>query len=206
MHTDPIHAAVFIDLFAARGRRIDMAFYLNHLHGRLNASIFAEFCPGEDARALSEAKEAAFRARVSARMPSTPGIEALLDRARTNGWGTAVVTNAPRANAEAMLAAIGLPDAFDTLVIGDECTAGKPDPAPYTAAMTRLGVPPAACIAFEDSPSGLRSAAAAGAYAIGIRSSLDDAALRAAGAALSLQDFDDPALPPVLARLSGGLS
>lgn len=203
LHTDPLHAEVFIDLFAARGRDIDMAFYLDQLHGRQNAAIFAELCPDEDARALSEAKESAFRAKLDASVPSTPGTEALLARAEASGWGTAVVTNAPRINAEAMLDAIGLNGAFDTLVIGDECAAGKPDPAPYATAMSRLGVRPASCIAFEDSPSGLQSAAAAGAMAIGMRSSLDDDALRAAGAALSLQDFNDPALSPVLERLKG---
>ena len=42
-------------------------------------------------------------------------------------------------------------------------TATKPDPAPYLRAAELLGVDPARCVAVEDSPTGVASAAAAGA-------------------------------------------
>ncbi|WP_047995319.1 HAD family phosphatase [Puniceibacterium sp. IMCC21224] len=199
LHTDPLHAAVFSELFAQRGRQIDDAFYLHHVHGRQNLDIFGEHFPNEDAQTLSNIKEAAFRARLGAQMP-TPGLAALLDQAETQGWPVAVVTNAPRDNAEVMLAAIGMRQRFDTLIIGDECDRGKPDPAPYRAAMAALGVAPDICIAFEDSPSGVASGVAAGALTIGLRSSLTDAALRAAGAVASIADFTDPILPGLLSR------
>jgi len=123
--------------------------------------------------------------------------------AKDRGWGLGVVTNAMRENAVAMLDAIGLRDAFQTIVIGEECIRGKPDPDPYLEAMRQLGVGPAESIAFEDSPSGVRAAHAAGIWTIGIRSALDDAALRAAGADATLADFTDPALNDHLARLEG---
>ena len=129
-----------------------------------------------------------------------PGLVDLLDRADAMGWPRAVVTNAPRDNAEAMLSAIGLRDRFEVLIIGDECERGKPDPAPYRAAMAALGVDAAQSIAFEDSPSGVKAAQAAGALTIGLRSSLDDAALRRAGADASIADFADPTLPGLIAR------
>jgi beta-phosphoglucomutase len=130
-----------------------------------------------------------------------PGLVDLLDRADAMGWLRAVVTNAPRDNAEAMLAAIGLRQRFETVIIGDECARGKPDPAPYLAGMQALGVGPDRCIAFEDSPSGITAAAASGALTVGVRSSLDDTALRRAGADASIADFADPILPGLLARL-----
>ena len=40
--------------------------------------------------------------------------------------------------------------------------ASKPDPQPYLLAAQRLGVEPSRCVALEDSPSGVRSATAAG--------------------------------------------
>lgn len=199
--TDHLHFAVFRDLLAEAGHAIDQRFYLEEIHGQMNAAIFARLMPGTDPEVMSDRKEAAFRDRLAGSVPPMAGAPDLLAQARARGWGLAVVTNAPRANAAAMLSAIGLADAFDTLVIGEECTAGKPDPAPYATAMARLGVTPADCIAFEDSPSGIRSSRAAGALTIGIRSALDDAALRAAGAHASLADFTDPALPPLLAGL-----
>lgn len=200
VHTDPLHAAVFASLFADAGRVIDDGFYLREIHGRQNLDIFAEHFPEEDAQAMSDAKEASFRALLGDSAQPMPGITALLDRAEAEGWPVAVVTNAPRDNADAMLTAIGLAPRLPVRVIGDECARGKPDPAPYAAAMALLKVAPDQCIAFEDSPSGLRSARGAGAFAIGLRSSLTDAALLDAGAHVTIADFSDPILPALLAR------
>lgn len=199
--TDHLHFAVFRDLLAEAGHALDRRHYLETIHGRMNADIFARLMPDADPDAMSDRKEAAFRDRLAGSVPAMAGAAELVAQARAEGWGLAVVTNAPRANAVAMLAAIGLAAAFDTLVIGEECRAGKPDPAPYATAMARLGVAPAACLAFEDSASGIRSARAAGAWTVGIRSAQDDATLRAAGAHSSIADFADPALKPLLARL-----
>ena len=200
LKSDPLHVAVFIDLFAERGREIDEAFYMREIHGRHNLDIFAELFPDADPQEMSDAKEAALRERLGTEAEPMPGLVDLLDRADAMGWPRAVATNAPRDNAEAMLSAIGLRDRFEVLIIGDECERGKPDPAPYRAAMAALGVDAAQSIAFEDSPSGVKAAQAAGALTIGLRSSLDDAALRRAGADASIADFADPTLPGLIAR------
>lgn len=204
LHTDPIHFAIYRDLMAARGIAIDQAFYDRHVLGRLNSDVFREFLPDEtDPHGLSDMKEAEFRRRLPRPFPPTPGLVALLNRAQRAGLGLAVVTNANPLNAEAMLAAIGLRDRFAVVISGETCARGKPFPDPYLAAMARLGLAPEACIAFEDSPSGIRSAVSAGAFVIGLRSTLDDAGLRAAGARLTLADFTDPALEDALTRLEG---
>lgn len=202
LHSDPLHYEVFAEMFAERGRPITETFYLEEIHGTHNSESFPHLFPGEDAEALSELKERRFRERLDAGHPPMPGAVALLDRAERAGWKLAVVTNAPRVNAHHMLAAIGLEPRFPVLVIGDECARGKPAPDPYLAAMERLGVAPEDCIAFEDSPSGMRAAAASGAYPVGIRSSATDVALRAAGAAVTLEDYTDPALERILARFT----
>ncbi len=204
LDTDHIHAAVFMEMMPQYGLEVDMDFYMAHVHGRLNVDFLAEFLPDlDDPQALSEAKEAEFRRRLPRPYPAMPGVSDLMDLAAARGWPMAVVTNAMRPNAEAMLGAVGLAHHIDTLVIGEECARGKPDPLPYQTAMDRLGVAPAQCIAFEDSPSGVRAAAASGARTIGVRSSLGDAELRAAGAHITIQDFTDPALGKELQRLTG---
>lgn len=203
LRSDPLHVAVFTEFLGARGVTIDESDYLAHIHGRSNALIFGHFLPGEDTAALSRAKEAAFRARLGGSAPPTPGLLELLDRASTAALPCAVVTNAPRANADAMLAAIGLADRFPVVIAEGDTPRGKPDPAPYALALARLGADPARSLAFEDSPSGVASAVAAGLTTVGLRSSLDDAALRAAGARFTIPDFTDPALDPWLARMQG---
>lgn len=204
LNSDPIHEAVFTELWADRGLPMPDGFYIDQVHGRLNVDVFAEYLPDEpDPQALSEWKEAQFRDRLPSPYPATPGLEIFLDHAQSLGWKMAVVTNAMRLNAEAMLRAIGLRDRFDVIVIGEECDHGKPHPLPYLTAMELLGEPASACVAFEDSPSGMRAAAASGAYCIGVRSALTDTKLRAVGADTSIQDFTDPALPDILARFKG---
>lgn len=202
--SDPIHEEVFREIWAERGLPTPPGFYVDQIHGRQNQDIFAEFLPDEpDIQGLHERKEAMFRARLPRPYPGTPGVVDFVRRAEREGWPRAIVTNAMRKNADAMLEAIGLRDAFDTIVIGEECARGKPAPDPYLEAMRQLGVTPGDSIAFEDSRSGVAAAAAAGAYTFGIRSALDDATLRAAGADATLADFNDPALRDHLARLEG---
>ena len=201
--SDPLHASVFIDMFAERGRTIDLAFYRDSLHGRLNADIFTDLCPGEDAEALSDFKESEYRRRLGDAQPPLPGTLDMLDLADRMGWPKAVVTNAPRDNGEAVLEALGLAGRIDTLVIASECARGKPDPAPYAEGLRRLGADPATSLAFEDSPPGIRSAVAAGLKTIGLRSLLDDATLRAAGASATISDYTDPALMQHIEQLKG---
>ena len=204
LNSDPIHEAVFTELWASRGLPTPHGFYIEQVHGRLNVDVFAEHLPDEpDPQGLSEWKEAQFRDRLPSPYPEAPGLTTFLDHAQAQGWQLAVVTNAMRLNAEAMLGAIGLRDRFEVIVIGEECTHGKPHPLPYLTAMQLLGESPETCIAFEDSPSGMRAAAASGAYSIGVRSALSDAELRAVGAKMTIDDFTDPALPDILARIEG---
>ena len=54
-------------------------------------------------------------------------------------------------------------------------------------------------MAFEDSRTGVQSAAAAGITTVGIRTSLSDAELTQAGAVATAKDFDDPGLARLIA-------
>lgn len=202
LDTDRIHREVFADMLAPHGHEVTEGFYLDKIHGRLNAEIFTELMPGAgDPQRLSEEKEAEFRRRLPKPYPAMPGAERLVREAQVAGWPMAVVTNAPRLNAEAMLDAIGLRDVFEVIIIGEECLRGKPHPDPYLEAMRELRVKPGMCAAFEDSPSGMRAAAASGAFAVGIRSSLDDAALKEVGADVTYKDFNDISLADLRAHL-----
>ena len=54
-----------------------------------------------------------------------------------------------------------------------ECTQHKPHPFPYLLAAGQLGLPPAQCLAFEDSLSGIRSAQAAGMHVVGVKNAMN---------------------------------
>ena len=52
------------------------------------------------------------------------------------------------------------------MICGDMVSSGKPDPEIYLTAVKELDLPPQECVAFEDSPNGIRSAYSAGCKAI----------------------------------------
>jgi len=89
----------------------------------------------------------------------------LLTGVRDARW--AIVTSAPRALAEAILAAAGLPLPA-VLVTGDDVERSKPDPACYAKAIAHLGVVPERALAIEDSVQGLAAARGAGLDTIAI--------------------------------------
>jgi beta-phosphoglucomutase-like phosphatase (HAD superfamily) len=60
----------------------------------------------------------------------------------------------------------GLP--LTEVVAGDNVMKSKPDPEAYLLEADKLGVDIARCVAFEDSPSGCRSAHSSGAVTIGV--------------------------------------
>ena len=81
---------------------------------------------------------------------------------RARGVPVAVASSSPRERLARTLAHVGLADAFDVTVAGDEVARGKPAPDLFLAAAARLGVEPAACVVVEDSPPGVAAGRAAG--------------------------------------------
>ena len=96
-----------------------------------------------------------------------PGVLELMADLKSNGVKTALVTMSMRRMALSVAAKLPVGE-FDVVVAGDDVTHGKPHPEPYILAAEQLGVDIKDCIALEDSVTGLTSAEASGAIAIGI--------------------------------------
>ena len=75
---------------------------------------------------------------------------------------TGLVTTASRANVEILLGHFQLTDCFDCIITGDDVKNSKPAPDGYLACLGILGASADASIAFEDSPTGIAAARAAG--------------------------------------------
>ncbi|GAA2326249.1 HAD family phosphatase [Dactylosporangium salmoneum] len=97
-----------------------------------------------------------------------PGARDLLAALRREGLAVGLVTSTYRTLVAYVLAEAGA-GCFDVVVCGDDGFAPKPDPAPYLAAMRHLELPASACVAVEDSPRGVASAAAAGCAVVQVR-------------------------------------
>lgn len=89
---------------------------------------------------------------------------------------------------------MGLADAFEPMVFAEDVGAEKPDPAPYEAALEKLGISPGEALAFEDSPSGMGGAVEAGIPVVGLVATHSPNELREAGAEFVVGDFADRAL------------
>jgi len=203
--TEELHLAAYATIFRLFGQNIDRDYYTARIAGRSNAEIMADAFPQlpvAEHGALSDRKESLYRSFVGTLEP-TPGLRDLLDWARRHGLPCAVVTNAPRANATHVLAALGLADRFDCIVAGDEVDRPKPDPMPYLTALARLGAAPGNAVVFEDSLSGIRAGIAAGVATFGMLTSLGEAVLLQEGAVHAIHDFRDARLWHWLAQRSG---
>jgi beta-phosphoglucomutase len=73
-------------------------------------------------------------------------------------------------NALLVLDSLDLASYFDTVVTGADITKAKPDPEIFLLGAERLGIDPSACLVFEDAPSGVAGALAAGMDCIGVGS------------------------------------
>lgn len=106
-------------------------------------------------------------ARAREHMPWLPDARALLDQVVAAGVPCALVTMSIGALVDAFLDEAG--DVFAAVVMGDQVRNGKPDPEAYLTAARRLEKDPRQCVAIEDSPAGVRSAAASGAVTLAVR-------------------------------------
>jgi mannitol-1-/sugar-/sorbitol-6-phosphatase len=147
----------------ATDRGLAAAEVLSSLH-MTGAELIATFAPGADP--TSEAL--AISARIAALETSIDAFEGsgeLLARLPPDCW--AIVTSARREAATRHLEKAGLPVPA-ILISAEDTPRGKPDPAGYSLAATRLDVQPAECLAIEDSVAGVRAARHAGMFVVGI--------------------------------------
>jgi HAD superfamily hydrolase (TIGR01509 family) len=200
--TDSLHLPTWVDVLLPYGIEVDEEYYKARISGRSNSKIVEDLLPdlsAEDRRDLAEAKEASFRKHAGELEP-LPGLLNFMEEAKDRGLSLALVTNAPEENVEAILLALDLGVFFDELVLSDEVGPVKPDPAPYKAALERLGVGPDEALAFEDSTSGIASAVGASIPTVGIASTQAAETLEEAGAFMVAEDFADPKLRELLSR------
>ncbi len=194
--TDPVHFVAWQAVLREHGVEINETIYKQRMSGKLNPAIIADLLPQmstQEAEKFADYKEARFRS-LAQQLPPTPGLLKVIDWAMQQGLKQAVVTNAPRENARFMLNALKLDHVFDQVILADDLGIGKPDPAPYAVALREFGLKAHQAIAFEDSPSGVRSAVAAGIFTVGILSTQTEIELEDLGAKLTIADFTDSRL------------
>jgi HAD superfamily hydrolase (TIGR01509 family) len=154
--------------------RDDQAHCLGGPLERVTAYMAASAGPGISPEVIGARLLSAMEAHLrSGDLQWRPGALELLTECRSAGVPTALVSASHRRLLDAVAEAVadhpGMPHpAFDITVAGDEVNQGKPHPEPYLEAARRLGVAIADCIVIEDSPTGVASGQASGAYVVAV--------------------------------------
>jgi beta-phosphoglucomutase family hydrolase len=192
----PLHTLAWLGYLERLGiSRKDIAFYM---HGRRNDEIVREFLgPEVPDNVIFEhgaAKEQLFREMMGASLVDSlvPGVADFL--ARSEGLPVALATNAEPANVDFVLDGAKLRRWFQVVADGSQVRNAKPAPDIYLLAGARLNVAPGNCIVFEDSPTGVAAARAAGMRVVGIQTHE-----RLGNIDIGVRDFLDPELEKWLA-------
>jgi len=130
--------------------------------------LFGPQLTDDEAAALVDEKEAIYRQLFTPVFAQVRGFRNFAADATGRGLKIAVGTAGDRHNIRFVLDKLNMQPAPHAIVGGDEGLAGKPDPAIFLEAARRLGVPPQACIVFEDAPFGIEAARRAGMRAVAV--------------------------------------
>jgi mannitol-1-/sugar-/sorbitol-6-phosphatase len=147
-------------------------------HGRPSLTTVREFLPNADHEAENREVERREIADLEGVIP-LPGSLDLLASLPPDRW--TIVTSCTRALAEVRIRAAGLPLPAK-MITSNDITHGKPHPEPYLKGAAVLGFPAAECVVVEDVPAGVCAGKDAGAKVIAFKTTVQETALRDAGA------------------------
>lgn len=134
------------------GVRIDEVVRIRHQeqpwHGKSLKDVELEIMREVERLAVSEGE-------------AMPGVREVLAELTARGYPLAVASSSPLSMIEGVLKNLGIARYFSAACSAANEPYGKPHPAVYLHTAAKLGVPPYACMAFEDSIPGVVSARAA---------------------------------------------
>lgn len=133
--------------------------------------IVAETGSDADVDELERLKDVAYMGACAERLPVRPGVADLVRAVHEDGFRLALVTSSVFADADALLARVGLRHLFNVVVSGDRVRTGKPAPDPYLTACRETRIPASRCVALEDSRNGVLSAVSAGLVCVAVPNS-----------------------------------
>ena len=161
---------------------------------------------------VQKAKTAIHREKIKDELPLFPGVLTFL-KSVSRHFQIGLVSMANREEVGHVFERASLSPLFSVVVTAEDTSVCKPAPDCYVCGLGKLNekrqqerllpLLPGECLAIEDSPPGIESARAAGMRTLGVTNTVDESALRAAGADVvtrSLADWNVDAVKLVYAR------
>lgn len=184
--TEPIHFQAFQSILQPLGLGYSWDEYLEKYIGFDDRDAFREAfsCAGtvlDDGMLadLINRKAEFFEKIVRQGVQPYPGVINLV-KTLSGNLPLGLCSGALRRDILPILEQFGLQTAFDTIVTADDVQASKPDPESYILSIKRLtevfqpsSILPQECIAIEDTPAGILSAAGAGLHVLAVTNSYE---------------------------------
>jgi len=172
--SEPVHLKAYQKIFEPHGIHIDQKTYCDRYLGYDDEGSIRQMVTDNSLLMGDEEIEVLLRekARIFEKMVASGDMlyrGAAACAKRLGGqWPLGIASGALRHEIELMLRGAQLLDAFRFIVSAGDTDRTKPAPDPYLRAAELHGVPPAQCVAIEDSHWGLQSARDAGLRTIAI--------------------------------------
>lgn len=123
----------------------------------------------QEAATLAARKEKLYREILAARrVDPLPGVFVFLSVLQKAGLPVAIASSTERANIDAVLPRLALPNLWRAIVCAEDVSRGKPDPQVFLKAAALLGRDARMCVVVEDSMSEFDAARNAGMKLIGV--------------------------------------
>lgn len=187
----PAHRAAWKAFLGALGRTVADSDLEIILDGGKREEILKHFLGDLSPEQVAEygaLKDQMLRNR-STPLEPMPGVVEFLEEIRNSGLRVALATSASLQRTLNTLKDLQLTNHFETIVTGDDVSAGKPDPAIYQLAAARMREIPGQLLAVEDAVSGVKAARSAGLLCAAIAHNGRAHSLRKAGANPIVDDF-----------------
>ena len=200
LNTEDVFDLAGQELLARRG--LQMTDAIRHrMIGRRPREAFAALVEltgiTEPIRALMDETQGIFEQFAREHLACMPGLQGLLCLVESLALPRAVATSSPRDYMETHLNRFDLLERFHFTLSAEDVTNGKPHPEIYLTAARRLKVQPESMLVLEDSETGTRAAAAAGAFVVAVPNR-HTAAGDFSSAALQIDSLEDPRLRMLL--------
>ena len=101
-------------------------------------------------------------------LQAMPGVLEAISSLQAHGYRLSLTSSGSRPRVEMVLKRLGILNAFEIIVCGEDVQQGKPNPEPYRLTAERLKISPLEGVVFEDAEVGVQSAKSAGLWCIGV--------------------------------------
>ncbi len=161
----PYHIKSWHRILNDLGANISLEQMKEECYGK-NHELLERIFPGrftqEEKNQMSLAKEKKYREVFRPELRLIKGLHELLHDAHDSGIKIAIGSAAITSNIDFVLDGVRIRHYIDAIVSADNVKQSKPHPETYLKCAHVLGVDPADCLVFEDSPKGAESALNAG--------------------------------------------